>query len=285
MTMVSKLFTYYLLDFLAWNRINAAIAKGGAMRQARRIDLSTPSTWEFSGFSQNGEDGVLDVLRQQLKDSNRFFVEIGAGDGTENNSSWLVVMEKYNGLMIEGNSWLAGRANRTVVPFSIGVECINLFVNTENVANIKESMSHLDPDVFSLDIDGNDYYIAECIFADGIRPKIFVVEYNSVFGPDRRLTIEYQDDFSYSKQDSTKLYYGVSLAAWKKFFDKRDYQFVTVERNGVNAFFVDRSQFDPGFLDNLNGLEFAENRFQRRKFRMPDEQQFKLIESRKFVDV
>jgi hypothetical protein len=157
--MLRKIFTYYLLDFLAWQRINAAIAKGGVMMQARRIDLSDPATWEFSGFSQNGEDGIVDILRRQLKASNRFFVEIGAADGIENNSSWLAVMEKYNGLMVEGNSWLAARANRTVVPFSIGAECINLFVDTKNIGNIKELMSHFDPDVFSLDIDGNDYYI------------------------------------------------------------------------------------------------------------------------------
>jgi hypothetical protein len=283
--MLSKIFTYYLLDFLAWQRINAAIAKGGAMMRARSIDLSQPATWEFSGFSQNGEDGILDVLRRQLKSSNRSFVEIGAADGTENNSSWLAVMEKYNGVMIEGNSWLASRANRTVIPFSIGAECINMFVDTNNVGNIKELMPHHDPDVFSLDIDGNDYYIAESVFAVGIRPKIFVVEYNSVFGPDRSLTIEYQENFNYSKQDPTQLYYGVSLSAWRKLFDQHDYEFVTVERNGVNAFFVDRDQFDHGFLSNVRGLEFAENRYQRRKFRCPDDQQFKLIENRKFKSV
>ena len=102
--MIKKIFTYYLLDFLAWKRINAAIAKGSAMMQARSINLSDPASWEFSGFSQNGEDGILDVLRGQLRDSNRFFVEIGAADAVENNSSWLTVMEKYSGLMIEGNS-------------------------------------------------------------------------------------------------------------------------------------------------------------------------------------
>lgn len=283
--MFKKLFTYYFLDFLAWKRINAAISKGGVMMQARRIDLSQPSTWEFSGFSQNGEDGILDVLRSQLLHSNRFFVEIGAADGVENNTSWLAVMEKYNGIMIEGNSWLAGRANRTVIPLSIGTECIRMFVDTDNVGGLKKLMLHTDPDVFSLDIDGNDFYIAESVFESGIRPKIFVVEYNSVFGPDRSITIEYQEDFNYAKQDSTQLYYGVSLAAWKKVFEQRDYEFITVERNGVNAFFVDRSQFDDEFLNGIHGLEFAENRFQRRKFRIPDDQQFKLIEKRKFVNV
>ena len=283
--MFKKLFTYYLLDFLAWKRINAAISKGGVMMQARQIDLSQPSTWEFSGFSQNGEDGILDVLRGQLLHSNRFFVEIGAADGVENNTSWLAVMEKYNGIMVEGNSWLAGRANRTVIPLSIGAECIRLFVDTENVVDLKNLMLHNDPDVFSLDIDGNDFYIAESIFESGIRPKIFVVEYNSVFGPDRSVTIEYQEDFNYAKQDPSQLYYGVSLAAWKKVFKQRNYEFITVERNGVNAFFVDRSQFDSEFLDEIRGLEFAENRFQRRKFKVPDDQQFQMIENRKYVDV
>ncbi len=283
--MFKKIITYYLLDFLAWQRINAAIAKGGAMMQARRIDLSDPATWEFSGFSQNGEDGILDVLRGQLSSSNRFFVEIGAADGVENNSSWLAVMEKYNGIMVEGDSWLVGRANRTVVPLSIGAECINMFVDTGNIGDLKGLMLHHDPDVFSLDIDGNDYYIAKGIFEAGIRPKIFVVEYNSVFGPDRSVTIEYQEDFIFTKQDATQLYYGVSLSAWKKFFAGLDYEFITVDRNGVNAFFVDRSQCDSEFLGNVNGLAFAENRYQRRKFGVPDEQQFELIKNRKFVDV
>ena len=283
--MFKKIFAYYLLDFLAWQRINCAIAKGGAMMHARQIDLTNPASWEFSGFSQNGEDGVLDVLRRQLNNNNRYFVEIGAADGIENNSSWLTVMEKYDGLMIEGNSWLSGRAKRTVIPFSIGVEGINMFVDVKNITTIRESMLHHDPDVFSLDIDGNDYYIAESVFEAGIRPKIFVVEYNSVFGPERSMTIEYQKDFDYAKKDPTQLYYGVSLAAWKKFFSARDYEFITVERNGVNAFFVDRSQFDNTFIDNVAGLEFAENRFQRRKFSLPDEQQFKLIEHLKFMKI
>ncbi len=283
--MFKKIFTYYLLDFLAWQRINVALSKGGAKMHARRIDLADPGSWEFSGFSQNGEDGVLDVLRTQLLRSNRSFVEIGAGDGAENNSSWLAVVEKYSGIMIEGNGWLAGRANRTVIPLSIGAECINLFVDAGSIEKLKGIMLHHDPDVFSLDIDGNDYYLARSIFDAGIRPAIFVVEYNSVFGPEKSLTIEYQKDFRYTKQDRTRLYYGVSLTAWKKLFGEMGYRFVTVERNGVNAFFVDSKKFDAAFLDGIKGLDFAENRFQRKKFRQSDAQQFKLIEDRKFVDI
>jgi len=152
--MFAKLYNY-LHDVVDRQRINIALSKGAAMMQARDIDLTQPSTWEFSGFSQNGEDGILDVLRKQLSSSNRYFVEIGAADGIENNSGWLLVAEKYNGLLIEGSPHLVERAKRTVVGYSIGAEIHNMFVTKESARDIKTLAFYNDPDVFSLDIDGN----------------------------------------------------------------------------------------------------------------------------------
>ena len=277
--------TNYLLDVRDRQRIIIALSKGGAMMNARNIDLKLPATWEFSGFSQNGEDGIIDVLRKQLKKSNRYFIEIGASDGIENNSSWLVVAEKYGGIMIEGNSKLAERANRMVAGRSIGSECRNMFVTRENVQELKSLAFHQDPDVFSLDIDGNDYYIAQAILDGGFRPKIFVVEYNSVYGPNRSVTVEYRDDFVFTSAHPTQLYYGVSITGWRKFFESRGYRFVTVDQNGVNAFFVDPAYFDQDFLDGIKPLEFAENLYQHRKFRMPSEKQFALISDQKYISI
>ena len=282
--MIGRLLNY-LLDVRDLLRINIALSKGAAMMHARSIDLKYPATWEFSGFSQNGEDGILDVLRKQLLGSNRYVVEIGAADGIENNSGWLLVAEKYNGLLIEGCAKLVERARRTVVRYSIGAECQNMFVTRESVAEIYALAFHHDPDVFSLDIDGNDYYIAEALLTSGFRPKIFVVEYNSVFGPERSITIEYKSDFVFTQEHPTHLYYGVSITAWRKLFDRYDYRFVTVDRNGVNGFFVDPQCFDAMFLDNVCGLEFAENRYQYTKFRKSWERQFELISGQVFVTV
>lgn len=275
----------YLLDVRDRQRIIIALSKGGAMMNARNVDLKQPATWEFSGFSQNGEDGILDVLRKQLISSNRYFIEIGVSDGIENNSAWLVVAEKYGGIMIEGDPKLAARAKRMVAGHSIGGECHNMFVTRENVQELKSLAFHSDPDVFSLDIDGNDYYIAQAILDGGFRPKIFVVEYNSVYGPDRSVTVEYRDDFVFTSAHPTQLYYGVSISGWRKFFESRGYHFVTVDRNGVNAFFVDPTFFDTAFLKDVKPLEFAENRFQYRKFRMLSEKQFALIANQKFVPI
>jgi hypothetical protein len=253
------------------------------MMQARNIDLKQPASWEFSGFSQNGEDGILDVLRMNLLSSNRYFIEIGAADGIENNTGWLLVAEKYNGLLIEGSAQLVERARRTVVGYSIGAECHNMFVTKESVRDMIAMAIHHDPDVFSLDIDGNDYYIAQAILDVGFRPKIFVVEYNSVYGPERSMTIEYQADFVFTTAHPTHLYYGVSISGWRAFFERYGYRFVTVDRNGVNGFFVDPEFFEKAFLDGVEGISFAENQSQYKKYKMPSEGQFALIADQKFV--
>lgn len=59
-----------------------------------------------------------------------------------------------------------------------------MFVTQDNIQQVKNISLYNDPDVFSLDIDSTDYYIAKAVMAMGFRPKIFVVEYNSAFGPE-----------------------------------------------------------------------------------------------------
>lgn len=266
-------------------RIAIALAKAAATRAARRIDPAEPSTWEFSGFSQNGEDGVLDVLRARLLGANRRFLEIGSGDGVENNTTWLLVAEKYAGLMIEGDPWLAGRTRRVVLPLSIGCECRDLFVTRDTVPEVLAAAGCADPDVFSLDIDGNDYHVMTAALDAGFRPRIVVVEYNAAFGPERRLTIPYDPGFVLARSHPSRLAYGVSIAGWRALLESRGYRFVTVERCGVNAFFVDPQWFEPAFLDGVRGSTFAENRYQQWKFRMPSEGQFALIAGERFLEV
>lgn len=274
-----------LLNFRDRQRIAIALAKGAATSAKRTIDPADPSTWEFSGFSQNGEDGIIDVLRGNLREKNRYVIEIGAADGLENNSAWLVIAEKYSGLLIEGDQRLWERATHMVTPFSIGVECVNQFVHLENIETLLSRSFYRDPDVFSLDIDGNDFYIAKAILSGGFRPKIFVVEFNSVYGPERAVTIRYRRDFSFTQAHSTQLYYGVSIRGWKRLFERFGYRFITVDQNGVNAFFVDPRCFAREFLDGIRSLDFAENRYQRRKFHMTSDEQFRLIASEHFVDI
>lgn len=267
----------YLIDYKDRQRIAIALTKGGASKLGRDVDLRDPRTWEFSGFSQNGEDGIIDVLRRRLPVPNRYVVEIGAADGTENNSSWLLLTEGYEGLMIEGDPRQSARARRNVVRYSIGSECCSMFVTLDTVDAILAKVAYRDPDVFSLDIDGNDYHIANALFEQGFRPKIVSVEYNSAFGPERSVASTYRDDFRRVTAHPSLLYYGASVAAWKTFFGRHGYRFVTVDANGVNAFFVDPAHFDAEFLDRVRGVPFVENRYQLRAHGRTHEGQFALI--------
>ena len=87
----------YLHQMRSFQRINMALSRGAATSALRSIDLSDPDTWEFSGFSQSGEDGIIDVLCRNIKNPNRYFVEIGASDGLENNTTWLALARRWNG--------------------------------------------------------------------------------------------------------------------------------------------------------------------------------------------
>ncbi|MGN6705942.1 MAG: hypothetical protein ACTHJO_07775 [Rhodanobacter sp.] len=268
----------YLIDYKDRQRIAIALAKGGASRAARRVDLRRPATWEFSGFSQNGEDGIIDVLRSRLKHPNRYVVEIGAAEGTENNSSWLLTTAGYEGLMIEGDPRQSARARRNIGRYSIGSQFVSMFVTLGTVNAILDKVAFSEPDVFSLDIDGNDWHIANALFARQFRPKIVSVEYNSAFGPERSVTSVYRDDFRRSTAHPSQLYYGVSLAGWRAFFNGRGYGFVGVDSNGVNAFFVDARQLDDTFVSELQPRkEFIENRYQLRSYGRDHKGQFAMM--------
>lgn len=244
-------------------RINCGLARAAAVRVGQRIDPDDPMTWEFSGLSQNGEDGISDHLVEQLTSCNRFFVEIGASDGTENNTSWFAVARRWQGVMVEGDADKAAYGGFIMGGLNIGVRVLNRFVDRDNLAALCQEFCGMEPDFFSLDIDGIDYYVARGLLNLGFRPRVVVVEYNSCFGPEAAVTIPYAASFDYRAAHPSQLYYGVSVGAWRKLWEGAGYRFVTVDSNGVNAFFVRTDCVDADAQQRWRGLPFQENFFQR----------------------
>jgi len=279
--MINKI-TRYLNYLKRMQRVNMALSRGAASAAVRRVDLTRPDSWEFSGFSQNGEDGIIDVLLSQLTDSNRYFIEIGAADGLENNTTWLAMVKRYGGQWIEGGAETSQWCEYIFGSLNYGVECVCEFIDRESIPSLKERSLHSNPDLFSLDIDGNDYYIVDAVLGCGMRPKVFVVEYNAVYGPDKAVSIPYDKNFCVKPTSPDNLYYGCSLAAMKEVFSRYGYKFVTVDSNGVNAFFVDTAMFNAEFLDNVVAIEYRENFSNAREYKAPWHEQFKLIENNKF---
>jgi hypothetical protein len=275
------------LRLTALERVNVALSRAAATSGLRSIDPTEPLTWEFGGFSQNQEDGIIDFLCRHLRDKNRYFIEIGAGTGLENNTTWLAIALRYSGLMVEGNPVAAEQCWRLLQEFALGVTVSSTFVEPPMAKQLAGVALHRNPDFLSLDIDGIDYFVLSALMEAGIRPKIVAVEYNSVYGPDRPQTIVYRPGFNYFSFHNSGLYYGVSIAGWRRFFDALGYQFVTVDSNGVNAFFIDPSAFEETFAEGIQGRgdAFRENFYQWSKYRVPWERQVDMIRHLDFHDI
>jgi hypothetical protein len=269
----------------SWQRIHLAVMRGAAASSLRKLDPHDPSSWEFSGFSQNGEDGIIDYLLSKLLRSNRYFIEIGASDGLENNTSWLAIVRRYSGLMIDGNSVLSGRCREHFTSLNWGLQIVNARITRENVSHVMDLSLHNNPDLLSLDIDGIDYYVTKEMLELGMRPKIIVVEYNSAFGPTACATVKYKKDFDITKEHPKRLYYGVSISGWRRLFSQHQYHFVTVDQNGVNAFFLDSTEFPADFVNSLRAIEFRENFAQMCEHRTTWQGQYELIKDCGFVSI
>jgi len=61
-----------------------------------------------------------------------------------------------------------------------------------------------------IDLDGNDYWVWKEI---EIQPSIVILEYNSVFGLDRPITVPYRANFNRTNAHFSNLYFGASLKA------------------------------------------------------------------------
>jgi hypothetical protein len=269
---------YNLFRFFFFLReVNVGFSRGALGAQVRNVDSHNPLSWEFSAFSQNGEDGIIDYLVTHLRNSNKQFIEIGTSNGLANNTAYLALVKKFCGIMVEGNSQLSRQTSFIYNFFNKGVVAYNAFVTVDNIADLIAKSQTKSPDVFVLDIDGNDYYLADAILSNGFRPSIFVVEYNSNFGPEMAVTIPYVSDFDYSKAHRTRLYYGASISAWRYLFTEFGYEFISVESCGVNAIFIAPEAFTSDLLLNLNGVAFIDNNIECQLFNLNWEERYRLI--------
>ncbi|MFO1205752.1 MAG: hypothetical protein U1E63_08520 [Burkholderiales bacterium] len=185
-------------------------------------------------YSQTDEDGIIAAIFDRIG-GGRTFIEIGSGNGTENNTHALLLCG-WRGV------WVDGRADRIAfVRSEVGstpdLLAEQAFVTRENVPTLAADwlrrLGTQAIDFFSLDIDGNDLHVL--LAALGVfRPRVICVEYNAKFPPPLELAIEYDPKHVWSGDD----YHGVSLAALVSALRPLGYTLVTCNIAGVNAFFV-----------------------------------------------
>ncbi len=223
--------------------------------QAIERDPDTLLAYGFKAYSQNDEDGIIAEIFRRVGVTNRVFVEIGVGNGLENNTL-LLLFDGWTGLWID-----CGEANVAAIRkgFAKTLESGQLVfadaaVDVENVnAVVSEHIKDSKIDLLSIDIDGNDYHVLKALTV--VRPRVIVAEYNPRFPPPVEYCMAYDRNHRWRQDDN----YGASL----KFLESRltEYRLVGCNITGSNAFFV-REGLEASFTEPFS----AERHFQPCRF-------------------
>ena len=195
---------------------------------------------EFKVFSQFGDDGIVEWLagRLGLPAEQQRFVEIGVEDYREANTRFLLVNRNWSGLIVDSGDAHVRRLAQSSLLWRHEIHAVTALVDRENINDLlrEQGFDH-DLGLFSLDVDGNDYWIWEAIEA---QPAVVAIEYNSIFGPTRAVTVPYDASFDRTQAHFSNLYFGASLAALARLSDRKGYQLVGSNSAGNNAHFVRR---------------------------------------------
>jgi len=203
-------------------------------QQERYADPRRLTRFEHQVFSQGGEDGAIREIFRRIGESNRVFVELGAGNGLENNTAFLLA-QGWRGVWLEGNprNYEMIRASFAREMSDGRLKLIQGVVTAENVSNLLRGVVEaVEFDLLSIDVDRNTYHVWAAL--DVLRPRVVVVEYNAHFPAD----LVWIADYDPSKWWNGTSYFGASLKALEMLGARLGYSLVGCDIAGANAFFV-----------------------------------------------
>src|ERR1700723_1655280 len=244
-----------LQNFLTSNARSQKIARAGEIAQLhaylqglldapRNADERRLLKSGYRVYSQADEDGILHEIFRRIGEGQRTFLELGVGNGLENNTLFLLI-QGWNGIWIEGSDRNAPASKKTLA-VQIADGRLQIEQNFITAPTIDQKIASLtagrDLDLLSMDLDGNDYYILDAIRS--ISPRVIVAEYNAKFPADIFWVMQYNEAHHWDSSD----YFGASLKALEDLLASRGYALVGCSVLGTNAFFVRKDLVaDPPF--------------------------------------
>lgn len=193
-----------------------------------------PALHGFKVFSQVDEDGIIEHLFSRIGEGTRTFVELGCGNGSENNTHYMA-LKGWHGVWVDGGSKNIGHIAANIPVDTAHLLVHQMFITRDNIADsMRGWVSRLggELDLLSLDIDGNDSAVLNQILTV-TKPRVLVLEYNGKFPPPLKLSVAYDPAHAWAGDD----YYGSSLQV---FVDQLQgqYRLVACGLSGANAYFV-----------------------------------------------
>lgn len=215
------------------------IAQSLIEKQRDNALVNSLSEVEFKVFSQWGDDGIIQWLINNLEIENKTFIEFGVENYKESNTRFLLMNNNWSGLVIDGSEKNVAQIRNSYYYWKYDITALTAFVDAENINQILSQSFNGKIGLLHIDIDGNDYWVWKAI--NCVSPDIVIVEYNSVFGIHRPITIPYQPEFKRTDAHPSWLYYGSSLMALTMLAEEKGFSFIGCNSAGNNAYFIKKS--------------------------------------------
>ena len=215
--------------------------------EVKKLDEKALIIYGRKVYSQCDEDGIIEEIFNRIGTTDKTFIEIGCGQGLENNTHYLL-LKGWKGVWIDGSN-----ENIRFIKNQLGyrgdknkkLSITQTYVDRDNINQIlKENLVQIahegtTVDFLSMDIDGNDLEVLRHINA--VSPRMICVEYNAKFPPSLCETINYDPAHRWQGDD----YQGSSLAAIHLVMESQGYTLVSCSIAGTNAFFVRNEDIGP----------------------------------------
>ena len=213
-------------------------------------NIENLSDTEFKIYSQNGEDGILDYLIFSLGIKRPKFIEIGIGDYSESNSRFIFERTSPKGMVVDSIPDLENKIKKRIKIWKGDLKIVNKEINSNNVLDtIKKDKMMVDLDLFSIDIDGIDYWVLDKL--PKFFSKIVVLEYNPTFGFELEVSVPNIPNFNRSLYHYSNLCFGMSFKAALNLMDKKGFYFVGSNFLKNNAFFISKKYKKKKYFKNL----------------------------------
>ena len=193
--------------------------------------------------SQQGQDGLLDYIFENVGTTNKICVEFGFNadsltGGSGANTANLILNKGWTGILFDRDF-----ENLSINLHKEALTC-------ENISDVFKKYAI--PTVFdylSIDVDSIDLWLMKAVLGGGFRPRVMTVEYNSCFDINTSLTLNKQGG-SWGGGAG----YGASLLALVRAASEFNYSLVCVE-GGLDLFFVDNALLADCNIPDLSFFE------------------------------
>jgi hypothetical protein len=211
--------------------------------------------------SEHGEDGVVERIFQIIGEESRWCVDLGALNGVHGSNVWHLLKEKdWSGVLIEADKTQFERLKKEFAA-NDNAHCVNAFVSFDGENSLDKIFARTPLpttfDLFSLDIDGNEYHLWDSLTK--YRPRVMLVEFNPTI----------PNDVAFVQPRDMKIFQGSSLRSLVELGKRKGYELVAT--NEVNAFFVLKELFPKfGIVNNSIGALHTDRRYETSLYQLYD---------------